>query len=214
MYATFKNRTEAAKVLCEQLEQREGIDNGVVLALPRGGVPIGFEIARSLHLPLDVFLSKKIGYPGNPEFAIGSVTLEGTSFNGTAANVDPAYLKQEVAGIRQKLRDRHQRYYGKRSPIPLKGKTVILVDDGIATGNTIFGAIDILRKKSDPAKIIVAVPVAPTRTAKKLDEVADEFICPVIADHFFAIGAFYEDFTPVEDEQVVALLEKATAESY
>lgn len=208
MSQIFQDRTHAARLLCEQLKKRK-ITDGVVLALPRGGVPVGYEIARALHLPLDIFLSKKIGYPGNPEFAVGSVTLEGAVLNSTAAAVDPVYLEEQIVKIRLRLQHQYERYYGNRQPLRLSGKTVILTDDGVATGNTMLAAIQVIRRKDLPARIIVAVPVAPTDVAQKLREAADELICPVITDDFFAIGAFYENFETVEDEEVITYLEHA-----
>ncbi|PSR13911.1 MAG: phosphoribosyltransferase [Bacteroidetes bacterium] len=210
MYAKFKDRSTAGKLLCPHLKKQEIVD-GIILALPRGGVSIGFELASCLQLPLDVFLAKKIGYPGNPEFAIGSVTLTGTNLNGPAAEVDPAYLAREVARIRQQLQDRYAQYYGTRAPLPLTGKTVILVDDGAATGNTLFGAIEALRQEGQVKKIIVAIPVAAAAVAKKLKKMTAGLVCLLTPVHLMAIGSFYEDFSPVEDQVVSALLEQAAA---
>lgn len=209
MYKIFKNRTEAAKRLVEKLKQQE-IANAVVLAVPRGGVPVGYEIARALHLPLDIFLSKKIGHPYNPEYAIGSVTLEGAVLNGRAADIDLAYIKAQTEKIREQLRERYKKLRGDRPPLDVTGKTVILTDDGVATGNTLFAAIEDLRKKA-PARIIVAVPVSPPETAQKLRSLADELICLITPDDFFGVGQYYEDFGQVEDTEVLALMEKAGA---
>lgn len=207
MYKIFKNRTEAAKLLVEKLKKRD-TTNAVVLAVPRGGVPVGYEIAKSLHLPLDIFLSKKIGHPYNPEYAIGSVTLEGAVLNGRAANIDLAYIKAQTEKIREQLRERYKKFRGDRPPLDVTGKTVILTDDGVATGNTLFAAIEDLRKKV-PARIIVAVPVSPPETAKKLRRLADELICLFTPDDFYGVGQYYEDFGQVEDTEVLALMEKA-----
>ncbi|MCK6691749.1 MAG: phosphoribosyltransferase [Thermoanaerobaculia bacterium] len=207
MYKIFKNRTEAAKLLVEKLKKRD-TTNAVVLAVPRGGVPVGYEIAKSLHLPLDIFLSKKIGHPYNPEYAIGSVTLEGAVLNGRAANIDLAYIKAQTEKIREQLRERYKKFRGDRPPLDVTGKTVILTDDGVATGNTLFAAIEDLRKKV-PARIIVAVPVSPPETAKKLRRLADELICLFTPDDFYGVGQYYEDFGQVEDTEVQALMEKA-----
>ena len=207
LYKIFKNRTEAAKLLVEKLKKRD-TTNAVVLAVPRGGVPVGYEIAKALHLPLDIFLSKKIGHPYNPEYAIGSVTLEGAVLNGRAANIDPKYIKAQTEKIREQLRERYKKFRGDRPPPDVSGKTVILTDDGVATGNTLFAAIDDLRKKA-PAKIIVAVAVSPPETAKKLRRLADELICLYTPDDFYGVGQYYEDFSQVEDTEVMALLAKA-----
>lgn len=181
------------------------ITNGVVLAIPRGGVPVGIEIARVLDLPLDIFLSKKIGHPNNPEYAIGSVTLEEVVLNGRATPIDPVYIKRQTEKIREHLRTQYNQFMCERQPQTLRGKTVILVDDGVATGNTLLGAIAAIRFLQ-PAAIIVAIPVAPPRTAQKLREVADDLICLLTPDDFYGVGQFYEDFTQVEDEDVLALL--------
>ena len=200
----FKNRTDAAQQLARRLEKMN-LSGAVVLAVPRGGVPVGFEIAKTLQLPLDVFLSKKIGHPDNPEFAIGSVTLESSVLGSRAEYVDPEYLEEQTAAIRRQLRERYRRFRGGRQPLELQGKTVILVDDGVATGNTLFAAIDDIRRKN-PAKIIVAIAVAPPEAARKLSQRADELVCLLVADDFYAVGQFYEDFSTVEDEEVTALL--------
>lgn len=208
MYKIFKNRTEAAKLLVEKLKKRD-ITNAVVLAVPRGGVPVGYEMAKALHLPLDIFLSKKIGHPYNPEYAIGSVTLEGAVLNGRAANIDLAYIKTQTAKIREQLRERYKKFRGNRPALDVSGKTVILTDDGVATGNTLFAAIEDLRKKA-PARIIVAVPVSPPETAKKLRRLADELICLCTPDDFYGVGQYYEDFGQVDDVEVQILLERAS----
>lgn len=201
----FLNRTEAAKRLAVEL-QRLHLTNGIVLAIPRGGVPVGYEIAKVLHFPLDVFLSKKIGYPDNPEYAIGSVTLDSVAFDKNAPVVSPEYLHEQTELIRENLRERYQKFRGDQPPLDVRGKTVILTDDGVATGNTLFAAIDALRKQA-PEKIIVAVPVAPPETAEKLGCVADVLICLLKPDDFQAVGHYYDDFQQVEDEEVLALLQ-------
>lgn len=206
MYTIYANRTEAAKKLAEILKSFS-IKNGIVLAIPRGGVPVGYELARALHLPLDIFLSKKIGHPGNPEYAIGSVTLEDVVLNGHSADVDPDYLRAETESIRRKLQERYNKFAGGRPPLDVKDKTVIITDDGAATGNTIRAAIETLRKKG-PASIIVAVPVAPPDTAKALSRLADKWVCLQTPEDFFGVGQFYEDFVQVEDSEVLAILEK------
>ncbi len=207
MYKIFKNRTEAAKRLVEKLKKRDTA-NAVVLAVPRGGVPVGYEIAKALHLPLDIFLSKKIGHPFDPEYAIGSVTLEDAVLNGRAENIDLAYIEAQTEKIREQLRERYKKFRGDRPPVDVKGKTVILTDDGVATGNTLFAAIEDLRKKA-PVRIIVAVPVSPPETAQKLRCKADELICLFTPDDFYGVGQYYEDFRQIEDAEVLALMEKA-----
>lgn len=201
----FLNRTEAAKGLAVEL-QRLHLTNGVVLAIPRGGVPVGFEIAKALHLPLDIFLSKKIGYPDNPEYAIGSVTLDSMALTADAPEVGPEYIREQTELIRQNLQARYKKFRGNQPPLDVRGKTVILTDDGVATGNTLFAAITALRKQN-PEKIIVAVPVAPPDTAEKLGGVADVLICLMTPDDFHAVGQYYQDFQQVDDDEVLALLQ-------
>lgn len=200
----FLNRAEAASQLVERLRGLQ-IVNGIVLAIPRGGVPIGHKIAKSLHLPLDIFLSKKIGYPGNPEYAIGSVTLDSMALNAEAPEVRPEYIREQTELIRENLRARYKKFRGDQPPLDIRGKTVILTDDGVATGNTLFAAISALRKQA-PEKIIVAVPVAPPDTAERLEYIADVLICLMMPDDFHAVGQYYKHFDQVEDEEVLALL--------
>lgn len=206
MYKVFKNRSDAAMQLLERLRTRE-LENAVIVAIPRGGVPVGYEIAKALHLPLDIFLSKKIGHPFNPEYAIGSVTMEAAILNGQAASVDQEYIRQQTEKIRHQLQDKYRKFRGSHLPVDLRKKTVVLVDDGVATGNTLLAAIESIRKKM-PKAIIVAVPVSPPDTAKKLSRVADVLVCLLITDEFYGVGQFYEDFSQVEDAEVIALLEQ------
>jgi putative phosphoribosyl transferase len=200
----FLNRTEAAKRLAAEL-QRLHLTNGVILAIPRGGVPIGYEIAKSLHFPLDIFLSKKIGHPENPEYAIGSITLDSMVLNSETSNVSDEYIREQTEVIRQNLRERYKKFRGNRPPLHVEGKTVILTDDGVATGNTLFAAITALRKQK-PERIIVAVPVAPSETAEKLGLVVDQLVCLMTQEDFQSVGQYYQDFQQVDDEDVLALL--------
>lgn len=204
MYKVFQDRKDAAAELVERLSKME-LGNAVVVAVPRGGVPLGYEIAKVLQLPLDIFLSKKIGHPANPEYAIGSVTLEGAFLNDRAAAVDPEYIHRQTEKIQRKLRERYKKFRGIHQPLYLWRKTVILVDDGVATGNTLLAAIESLRKK-EPKTIIVAVPVSPPDTAEKLSRAADMLVCTLITDEFYSVGQFYKDFSQVEDTEVIALL--------
>lgn len=200
----FRNRADAASQLVERLHVLQ-IANGIVLAIPRGGVPVGYEIAKALHLPLDIFLSKKIGYPDNPEYAIGSVTLDSMALNAEVPGVSPEYIREQTERIRENLRARYKKFRGDQPPLDVRGKTVILTDDGVATGNTLFAAIAALRKQA-PEKIIVAVPVAPPDTAEKLEYLADLLVCLMMPYDFHAVGQYYKHFDQVEDEEVLALL--------
>jgi predicted phosphoribosyltransferase len=207
----FNNRKDAARQLALKLEKYRH-ENGVVLAVPRGGVPIGYEIALYLDLPLDLLMSKKLGHPANPEYAIGAVTLEG-SLAEDCFNIPEHYILEETARIRAALKERYKIFMGNKEPIDIRGKTVIVTDDGMATGRTILSTMKILRNKL-PAKIIVAVPVASPEAAEKIKQLADDFICLYTPYPFYSIGNFYEDFSQVEDEEVNELVQQLNARDY
>lgn len=199
----FEDRYDAAMKMIPLLSKYKN-DDGVVLAVPRGGVPIGFHIAKAYHFPLELLLTKKIGFPGNPELAIGAVSLENEIIDDRF-DISDTYLKSEILKIRKSLQERYKKFMGDRQPADLKDKTVIIVDDGIATGNTIMASIKMIRAKH-PRKIVVAVPVAPDRTASKIRELVDDFICVHIPDEFFGVGQFYRDFSQVSDEEVMEFM--------
>ncbi|MBJ6119459.1 phosphoribosyltransferase [Pontibacter sp. BT310] len=200
----IRNREEAAEMLADLLEQYRGQD-GVVLAIPRGGVPVAAPIARRLHMPLEVMLIKKIGHPANPEYAIGSVSLDAITIDPTI-EVPREYIDAEAERVRESLRKKYTLFMGDRKPIPLKDKLVIIVDDGIATGKTLMATIE-QAKKQEPAKIIVAVPVAPQAAIERFSEEADEVICLLTPPFFQAVGQFYVEFRQTSDEEVIALLQ-------
>lgn len=202
----FQNRTAAGNLLSELLEQYKNSDS-VVLAIPRGGVPVGYEIAKKLNLPLDVILSKKIGHPDNKEFAIGSVSLE-TAIVDEAKGVPQSYITSEIKRLKSILKEKYALFRGHREPIELLDKNVIIVDDGIATGNTVLACIEMVRKHH-PKKVIVAVPVLPADLVYWFKQEADELVYLVDASYFRGVGAFYEDFSQVEDEEVIELMEKS-----
>lgn len=187
-------------------------ENGVVLAVPRGGVPIGYEIALYLDFPMELLMSKKLGHPANPEYAIGAVTLEG-SLAEDCFNISEQYIREESARIRAALKERYKIFMGNKEPIDIRGKTVIVTDDGMATGRTILSTMKILRNKL-PAKIIVAVPVASPEAAERIQQLADDFICLYTPYPFYSIGNFYEDFSQVEDEEVIELVQQLNARDY
>ena len=201
-----KNRQHAALRLVKELEIYKDT-NAIVLAIPRGGIPIGYYIAQELRVPLEIILSKKIGYPNNPEFAIGSVTLQGVVVDEKFSTEFKDYIDIESKKILEALKSKFALYMGNLKPADLINKTVIIVDDGIATGNTIMATIQAV-KKSNPKKIIVAVPVSPIESARKLSVMVDEFICLQIPKVFFGVGQFYEDFSQVSDEEVIEYLKK------
>jgi predicted phosphoribosyltransferase len=199
----FQDRIDAGLALSRHLQHYKRV-NGITLAVPRGGVPVAFPIAQILELPLEIVLSKKIGHPRHKEYAIGAVSLTGKIVSPNA--VAPAdYIEQETINIREQLKEMYIKYMGNKKPTPVEGKIVIIIDDGVATGNTLLSTIDIIRNEH-PKKIVVAVPVASQQAAKKLSEVTDEFVCSWIPSEFNSVGEFYVDFTQVTDEEVIRIL--------
>lgn len=201
----FRDRTEAGLILAEKLKKFKN-DPGVVLAVPRGGVPVAYFVARELGFPIEVILTKKIGHPANKEYAIGAASLS-DYFIIPHEYVTKEYIQNELIQIRSKLKQMYKKFMGDKEPESLAGKTVIVVDDGVATGNTLLGTIQVL-KKSDPAKIIIAVPVASSSAVEKLSKEVNEVIAVLVPDEFYGVGAFYEDFSQVSDEEVMFYLDK------
>jgi putative phosphoribosyl transferase len=199
----LKDRVEAGLLLTEKLKKFQH-SNTIILAVPRGGVPVGYIIAKSLHLPLDIVLSKKIGHPNNKEFAIGAVSMDSMIID-VHPEVPKKYIEDEIIRLRKLMHDKYKIYMGNREPLDVKGKNIILVDDGIATGNTLLASITMLRKRN-PAKIIVAVPVLPYDVLPVLEKNADEFFYLIASKYFRGVGGFYEDFNQVEDDEVIRLL--------
>ncbi|MBK9637630.1 MAG: phosphoribosyltransferase [Bacteroidetes bacterium] len=203
----FKDRYDAALQLAKKLEKYRN-NGGIILAIPRGGVPIGYVVAKELKFPLEIILSKKIGHPLNPEFAIGSVSLQGAMINDNVMDVSLDYIQRESEQIHKKLKEKFSLYMGNRKSTDLKNKTVIIVDDGIATGSTILATVDSI-KKSKPKEIIIAVPVSSLFAESKLSKVVDEFICLITPENFMGVGQFYDNFSQVSDEEVIQLLSDA-----
>lgn len=207
----FHDRVDAGKKLADKLSQYRSRDV-VVLAIPRGGVVVGFEVAGDLGAPLSVIIPRKIGAPGNPELAVGAVTEEGDTYIDStivrSLGVTQSYIdevkQQEVEEIKRRMKT----YLGDRQRPEIKGKTVILVDDGIATGATMKAAIRTVRRH-DPAEVVVAVPVAPPETVESLKELADSVVCLETPPFFYAIGQFYREFDQVGDAEVIRLLRLA-----
>lgn len=203
----FTNRETAAQQLAARMMAYRGSDS-IVVAIPRGGVPVGAVIARALALPLDIFLVKKIGHPMNSEYAIGAVTLEDVSVDREDGAVSPDYVEQEAARIRTELKRRYTLFTGKTTPPDYRGKTVLLVDDGIATGSTLLLAARSIRK-AGAAKIVIAVPVAPPSAARMFRPHCEEYVCLYEPYNFEGVGQFYEEFPQVDDEAVLLLLQRA-----
>jgi putative phosphoribosyl transferase len=201
----FQDRLDAGLALAQQLLHYKDM-NGVALAVPRGGVPVALPVAKILHIPLEIILSKKIGHPLHKEFAIGAVSLTGRVV-APNAYVSEEYVEEQTHNIRLQLKSMYKKFMGNKEPTSVKNKIVIIIDDGIATGHTMLSTVDMIRKES-PKKIVVAVPVASQQAARKLSEAADEFVCVWIPDHFRAVGEFYENFTQVTDEEVMKILEQ------
>jgi putative phosphoribosyl transferase len=203
----FNDRYDAASKLIPLLDKYKN-DQGVVFAVPRGGVPIGYYIAKHYNFPMELLLAKKIGHPWSEELAIGAVSLEDHIID-ERHYIPDYYIENEVKRIRQSLKDRYSKFMGEdHRPVDIKKKTVIIVDDGIATGNTILASIKMLRNKN-PSKIVVAVPVVPHDTVEKISKQVDDFICLHSPKDFYGVGQFYTDFSEVSDEEVIGLLKEA-----
>ena len=209
----FRNRIDAATQLADNLMWVKTEDL-VVLAIPRGGLPIGSVVAKTLGAPLDVVLTKKIGHPFHKEYAIGAVSLESTILTD-AIGIPKEYIAEETARIREVLKQRHRQYYKNRFPENLHDKTIIIVDDGVATGNTLLVTIALV-KKQNPKKIVVAIPVAPPSAIRLLKATpdVDELICLLMPENFHAVGQFYEEFQQVSDEEAIKLLEETNTKKY
>ena len=201
----FRDREEAGLLLAEKLKKYKN-DPGVVLAVPRGGVPVAYVVAKELDFPLEMVLTKKIGHPGNKEYAIGAASLT-DHFVIPHDFVTDAYITEELERIRKKLRDMQQKFMGADEPVKLGGKTVIIIDDGVATGNTILATVQVLRK-SHPGKIIIGVPVISESAYEKLSAEVDDLVAVLVPEVFYGVGSFYEDFQQVSDEEVMYYLEK------
>jgi putative phosphoribosyl transferase len=210
MSLVFHNRKQAGKILAYRLKRlpKSDLENVVVLALPRGGVPIAFEIAQTFHCPLEVLIVRKIGHPSQPEFGVGAVSEEG--FRWFAGGMPVELTSQIAEAFEMELRevDRRVALYRQNRPLPtLDGKTVLLIDDGLATGVTAHVAINFVKHKG-AKKVILAIPVCSMRTAKSLKSEVDQFICLNESSFFLSVGQFYRDFTQVKDEEVIKLLSK------
>lgn len=210
----FKDRTDGGKRLVPLLIQYAHKPNTLVIGLPRGGVVTAFAVAHALDLPLDIVVPRKLGAPHNPELAVGAITEDGTTiFNDTIMqqlHLSPPQLQQTIATEQQEAARRLSLYRHNRPPLQLQGKTVLIIDDGIATGATMQAAIASVRQKG-ASKIIVAAPVAPPSVIAQLEKEADDVVCLFATDQFWGIGDFYDQFAQTTDQEVIALLSKSRA---
>ncbi len=208
----FTDRTDAGEQLAMALREQE-VDADIALAIPRGGLPLGRAVADALDIPLDIVVAKKIGAPGNPEYAIGAVASDGsvwrneTAFRGTSTDEDyfQEMREKEAANARQKT----DRYRGDRSEPDLTDQTVVVVDDGVATGSTVRACLKHLQN-TDAERIVLAVPVGPPSTINELQDEADEVVCLETPSGFRGVGQFYENFAQVSDEEAMKYLEPET----
>lgn len=206
----FNDRFDAARQLAPLLKQYKSDPNAIILAIPRGGLELGSVLAHKLHLPLDIILSKKIGFPGNPEAAIGAVSEKHVFVDERFKNIAQLqeYIAQEVTKIRTLLAQRNKQYREGMPPFTIQNKTVIVVDDGVATGNTLLATLALI-KQYNPHKIIVALPVAPPDILQRLKEMADEVVCLEVPTYFISVGQFYKQFNQVDDQEAIRLLHEA-----
>jgi len=205
----YEDRAAAGRQLAELLAGRVGYADAIVLGLPRGGVPVAHEVARRLGAPLDIFVVRKLGVPGQEELAMGAIASGGVRVINPEvvemAGIGPAEL-EAVAGREQAVLERHEHELrGERAALRLESRSAILVDDGLATGATMRAAIEAVRR-SGAQRVLVAVPVAPLQSCDALAAEADELLCPLTPEPFIAVGAWYRDFAPVTDDEVRALL--------
>jgi len=205
----FTDRADAGRQLAAKLERYAGRDDVVVLALPRGGVPVGYEVARALGAPLDVFLVRKLGVPGHEELAMGAIASGGVRVLNESVvrqlGIPQRAIDTVAAEEQRELERREREYRDDRPPPAIRGKVVILVDDGLATGSTMRAAVAAVRKLG-PARVVVAVPVGAADTCDLLGEEADEAVCAREPEPFYAVGVWYENFSQTTDEEVRELL--------
>lgn len=214
METPFRDRTEAGQQLGELLSPYAGRDDVLILALPRGGIPVALAVARALDVPMDILNVRKLGYPGQEELAMGAIATGGIRVVNDEVvrmlQIPQDVIDRAAEEESHELERREQVYRGGRPPPDLQGRTVILIDDGIATGSTIRAAIAAVRQQG-PARVVVAIPVAPAEVCEQLRREADEVVCLRAPEAFLAIGLFYESFPQLTDEEVRQLLAVAPA---
>lgn len=205
----YRNRSDAGKRLAARLHIYARRSDVVVLGLPRGGIPVAFEVARKLQLPLDVFVVRKLGVPGHEELAMGAIASGGTRVLNEdvvrSLNISGEIIESVAKRQSEELKRRERLYRGSRPDLDVRDLTVILVDDGLATGATMRAAVQALRRQK-PVSIIVAVPAAAPEACEELGEEADDIVCAITPDPFFSVGSWYEDFSQTTDEEVSQLL--------
>jgi putative phosphoribosyl transferase len=209
MNARFHNRNDAGRVLAGKLMEYANRPDVLVVALPRGGVPVGYEVSRALNVPLDVMIVRKLGVPGNEELAMGAIASGGVRVLNRSV-IESLHIPPDSIELVEKretleLMRREAAYRGNREPLPVAGRTVILVDDGIATGSTIRVAVSALREQQ-AASIIVAVPAAPPTARWKMERIVDDFVAVIMPGDFYAVGQWYEDFHQLDDDTIHELL--------
>ena len=214
MSARFRDRSEAGRRLAAELRSYGNRNDVVVLGLPRGGVPVAYEVARALNLPLDVFVVRKLGLPWHEELAMGAIASGGVRLLNPdvvkAYGVSQRDVEQVTRREMQELERRERQYRGTRKFPDLTGKTVLLIDDGLATGASMRVAVEALRVEN-PDRVVVAVPVAAPETCESFRGIADDIVCAITPEPFYAVGLWYEDFAPTSDEEVHSLLDRALA---
>ncbi|UBM27444.1 phosphoribosyltransferase [Pseudomonas sp. p1(2021b)] len=213
LQTTYANRAEAGRRLLEPLSEYANRPDAIVLALPRGGVPVAYEVATALGLRLDLLVVRKLGAPSNPEYAIGAIASGGIKVLNDdvlrAYPVDRARFEAIVARETQELARREKRYRGNRPPLQVKGQVVILVDDGLATGASMRVAVRAVRAQA-PSRIVIAVPVSPPETLEALRPEVEEIICPLVPEQMISVGYWYLDFSQTPDEGVMELMHRAS----
>ncbi len=209
MNSRFKDRKDAGRILAGKLANYTNDPNTVILALPRGGVPVAYEVARELGLPMDVLIVRKLGVPNHEELAMGAIASGGVRFLNRSVieslRILPEMLEEVERHEALELMRREALYRGNKTPLPIEGRNVILIDDGIATGSTMRVAIQVLRAQH-ARKIIVATPAAPPSAKWEIEPLVDEFIAVVLPTDFYGVGQFYEDFAQLDDDTIYELV--------
>jgi predicted phosphoribosyltransferase len=211
--AGFRDRRDAGKILAQKLSEYAGRSDVIVLALPRGGVPVAYEVALALNVPLDIFVVRKLGLPGHEELAIGAIASGGVRVLNEdiihALNIPEEMLNRVLQQELQELQRREQSYRGDRPALDIQNRTVILIDDGLATGASMRAAVAGVRTQH-PTRIVIAVPTAAPETCNTLEFEVDEIVCVMTPEPFFGVSRWYADFRQTTDEEVRTLLEEAT----